>query len=75
MLKVFNHDKGKTFEIILDKLRGLKKYNVYWKLFNTKDYGVPQSRERIYIVGILKTLDKGFEFPQPVPLEITVKDV
>jgi len=72
---LLNHDKGKTFEIILDKLRALKKYNVYWKLFNTKDYGVPQSRERIYIVGILKTLDKGFEFPAPVPLEITVKDI
>ena len=72
---LINHDKGKTFEVILDKLQGLKKYNVYWKLFNTKDYGVPQSRERIYIVGILKTLDKGFQFPPPVPLDITVSDV
>ncbi len=72
---LINHDKGKTFETILDELEKLKQYNVYWKLFNTKDYGVPQSRERIYIVGIKKNIDLGFKFPKPVPLEITVRDI
>ncbi len=72
---LLNHDKGKTFEIILDKLQSLRKYNIYWKLLNTKDYGVPQSRQRIYIVGVLKNLDKGFQFPKPVSLDITVQDV
>ena len=72
---LINHDKGKTFEIILDKLTKLKTYNIYWKLFNTKNYGVPQSRERIYIVGIDKKIDNGFTFPKSVILSITVKDI
>jgi DNA (cytosine-5)-methyltransferase 1 len=72
---LINHDKGKTFEIILDELKKLKTYNVYWKLFNTKNYGVPQSRERIYIVGIDKKLDNGFRFPKEVSLDITVADI
>ena len=72
---LINHDKEKTFEIILDELKKLKTYNVYWKLFNTKNYGVPQSRERIYIVGIDKKLDNGFRFPKEVSLDITVADI
>lgn len=41
---------------------------------NAKDYGVPQNRERIFIVSILDN-DKTFHFPEPVPLEKRLKDV
>jgi len=42
-----------------------KKYNVTWKLINAKEYGVPQDRERVFIVGVKKSLKKKFEFPEP----------
>ena len=60
-----NHDNRNTLKTIL---RDLEKagYNVYWKVLNSLDYGVPQSRERVYLVGIRKDIDKQtFEFPQP----------
>lgn len=59
------HDKGKTFKIILDCLNKLKIYNIYHKVLNTKDYGIPQNRERIFIVGIRKEVQKReFNFPK-----------
>ena len=54
-----------TFKIILKKLKNIKKYNIYWKILNTKDYGIPQSRPRVFIIGILKSVQKEeFEFPK-----------
>lgn len=44
------HDKGKTLETVLNVLRELD-YNVNWKLLDSKYFGVPQSRSRVYIVG------------------------
>lgn len=49
-------------------------YDNYCKVMNAKDYGVPQNRERIFIVSILDN-DKTFHFPEPVPLEKRLKDV
>jgi DNA (cytosine-5)-methyltransferase 1 len=46
-----NHDNGKTFKIILERLNNLG-YNVSYKILNSKNFGVPQERKRIYIVGI-----------------------
>lgn len=48
-----NHDNGRTFKIILDKLLTLD-YKVAYRVLNSKDFGVPQERKRIYIVGSLK---------------------
>lgn len=70
------HDKGNTFKVIKDILNGLN-YHIKYKVLNTKDYGnVPQTRERIYIVGFKdkNKLDK-FEFPKPINLEKTIHDV
>jgi len=53
-----------AFEKILKLLKSLE-YNVSWKLLNTKDYGVPQDRKRIIIVGYHKKMGKCFDFPQP----------
>lgn len=49
---LISHDKGNTFRTILRTLDELG-YNVQWKVLNSKDYGVPQHRERVYIVGHL----------------------
>jgi len=57
------HDKGRTLEVILQKLKGLG-YTVYYKVLNTLDFGVPQKRERIFIVGFLNPI--RFIFPKPI---------
>lgn len=57
------HDKGNTFKVIKTHLEALG-YNVHAKVLNALDYGVPQKRERIYIVGFLD--DVIFKFPDPV---------
>lgn len=59
------HDKGKTFHVIRTHLEALG-YNVYAKVLNALDYGVPQKRERIIIVGFID--DVLFSFPDPVPV-------
>ena len=51
------------FEKIIKLLKDLKVYNIYYKILNTKDFGIPQNRERLYIIGIQKKYDKGFYFP------------
>ena len=57
-------NKGSYFNEILSRLENNGKYNVNWKVMNSKDYGIPQSRDRLYIIGILKTESKKeFEFP------------
>lgn len=59
------HDKGKTFKVIISHLEALG-YTVYAKVLNALDYGVPQKRERIIIVGFRDNI--LFSFPEPVPL-------
>ena len=59
------HDKGNTFRVITSHLDALG-YHVYSKVLNALDYGVPQKRERIIIVGFIN--DVKFEFPKPVPI-------
>lgn len=51
-------------------------YNTYWKVLNAKDYGVPQNRERVYLIFIKKDLDNGkFVFPEGFDNGIRLKDV
>lgn len=47
---LLNHDKGDTFEVILSALDELG-YDVEWQVLNSKDFGVPQNRERVFIIG------------------------
>lgn len=67
------HDKGKTFKVILETLNELG-YSVNYQVLNAKDFGVPQNRQRIYIVCFLED-DMTFEFPQPVEQNIKVGDI
>ncbi len=63
------------FDSILNDISELG-YNNYWKILNAKDYGVPQNRERVFIVSIRKDIDKNnFTFPSPVTLNLKLKDI
>ena len=51
-------------------------YNSYYKLLNAKDYGIPQNRERIFVISIRKDIDKkDFEFPSKQELKLKLKDM
>ncbi len=60
-----NHDKGNTFKKWINSLNELGEYNIYYKILNGLDFNIPQKRERIFIVGIRKDLNKIFNFPKP----------
>lgn len=60
------------FNAWLRKLESLGYHN-YYQVLNAKDFGVPQSRNRVFIVSILG--DYYFDFPSPIPLEYRLKDV
>lgn len=63
------------FDSILNDIKELG-YTNYWKVLNAKDYGVPQNRERVFIVSIRNDIDRNsFIFPSPVELKLKLKDV
>jgi len=59
---LLNHDGGKTFTVILSALDELG-YHVEWQVLNSKHHGVPQNRERIFIIGYLGEAPTGTVFP------------
>lgn len=62
-----SHDRGKTFLIIMNTLKKLN-YSVFYTFFKARDFGCPQNRERIYIVGFNKDkVNNTNEFRFPVP--------
>ena len=64
-----------AFDIWLKALEAIG-YNNYWKVLNAKDYGVPQNRERVFVVSIRKDVDtQGYTFPEPFKLNRRLKDV
>lgn len=68
---------GKKFKADFDKwleyLEGLG-YTNYWKVLNAKNYGVPQNRERVFVVSILGE-HEPFEWPTPIPLDKCIADI
>ena len=63
-------DNGSYFNEILRKLNNINQYNIHWKVINSKDYGIPQCRERLYIIGINKNFSKHeFIFPKVKPMK------
>jgi DNA (cytosine-5)-methyltransferase 1 len=66
------HDKGKTFKVILETLAELG-YSVNYQILNAKDFGVPQNRERIYIVCFLED-NMIFTFPKQIELNKKIHD-
>jgi len=63
----------KSFENILEMFKD-EGYVVSWKLLKASDYGVPQDRERVFIVGYHKNLKKKFVFPEPLAKKVTLKE-
>lgn len=69
------HDKGKTFKVITKTFEQLG-YNVFSQVLNSKDFGVPQNRERIYIVCFRKDISPiDFEFPTGIDKQTCIKDI
>lgn len=67
--------KDTTFKLFTDELEEYG-YNVYWKVLNAKNYGIPQNRERVYLLFIKKDLDNGkFRFPEPFDNGLRLKDL
>ena len=62
------------FNIVLGSLSRLG-YNNYYSVLNAKDYGIPQNRERVFIVSIRQDIDKGFTFPRKQELTLRLKDI
>lgn len=51
-------------------------YNCYWKVLNAKNYGIPQNRDRVFIVSVRKDIDNfEFHFPQSIELKLRLKDL
>lgn len=86
---LLSDSSGKTFQRWIDYLGGKSvngtqtmfpeenavPYHVYYQVLNAKDYGVPQNRERIFIIGIRDDEDNNFNFPKPFELKKRLKDV
>jgi DNA (cytosine-5)-methyltransferase 1 len=70
------HDKGRTLNVVEETLDELG-YNVFYQVLNAKDFGVPQNRERIYIVGVnrRKLGNTRFVFPKPKFSKTKVGDI
>lgn len=70
-----NHDRGKTFKIIKKTLNDLG-YRVFYKILNSKDFGVPQNRERIYIVAFREDISPNkFIFPEKIDDTKVIADI
>lgn len=69
------HDKGRTFNVIKNAFKQIG-YTVYSEILNSKDFGVPQNRERIYIVAFRNDINsEGFSFPIGTNSTTCIKDI
>lgn len=73
---IINHDGGRTFKRIQDELDEIG-YKVFYKILNSQDYGVPQRRNRMFLVGVRKDCFdvKEFEYPEKQELKVTTQDL
>ena len=69
---LLSHDSGNTWDVIKNTFEDYCGYNIYFKTLNSKEYGIPQHRERIFCIGFKDKTD--FTFPCAVPLEYRMYD-
>ena len=69
---LLSHDKGKTWKVIQEVFKSLN-YKIYSQVLNSKHFGVPQNRNRVFVVGF-KNQKTKFEFPARIPLETKMQD-
>ncbi len=75
---LINHNNGETFKTICDVLSKELNYNIFYKVIKASDFGRPQHRPRVYIVGFNNDLVKTkepFSFPEAIPLNMTMSDI
>jgi DNA (cytosine-5)-methyltransferase 1 len=72
---LINHNNGKTIKEILDLLTDDNLYDVDYKLLNSMNYNVPQKRERVFIIGLLKEKNLKFTFPEKNKKIICLKEI
>jgi len=71
---LIRHDNGETMRVISSTLKDLG-YNIYDKILNTSNFGLPQNRQRIYIVGFRKDISiEEFNFPTPVKEKVSLNE-
>lgn len=68
---LYNHDKGRTWSVMCDIFKELG-YDIHYRVLNSKDYGIPQHRERVFCVGFRDITD--FSFPAPIELNYRMYD-
>lgn len=71
---LLQHDKGKTFATIKHVIEDELGYSFFYKIIRASDFGVPQHRPRLFMVGF-KNKDVDFKFPKPKKLKLTMSDV
>ena len=69
---LFKHDKGRTWEVVYNTFKDYCGYDIHYQLLNARDYGIPQTRERLYCIGFRKKTK--FKFPAPIPLKYKMYD-
>lgn len=69
---LFKHDDGKTWEVIHNTFRDYCGYDIHYQLLNARDYGIPQTRERLFCIGFKKKTE--FKYPAPIPLNYKMYD-
>jgi DNA (cytosine-5)-methyltransferase 1 len=69
---LFKHDHGRTWEVIYNTFRDYCGYDVHYQLLNARDYGIPQTRERLYCIGFKTPTE--FKYPSPIPLKYKMFD-
>ena len=72
---LLTHDNGNTIQKIIDELNSNLLYNISYKCLDASKYDVPQKRERVFIVGVLKSINRSFEFPEESLTKKVLKDV
>jgi DNA (cytosine-5)-methyltransferase 1 len=72
---LLTHDKGKTIDKIIRTLNKNDLYNISYKCLDASKYDVPQKRERVFIVGVIKSISRSFEFPKESEKKIVLRDV
>ena len=69
---VLNHDGGRTWATMMQSFEKTG-YRYYHRVLNARDYGIPQNRERLFVVGFVS--ERDFRFPDPIPLQTTMQDL
>lgn len=72
---LLNHDNGKTFKTIKSIIEEELNYSFYFKIIKASDFGLPQHRPRLFMVGFANDTLNSYKFPQSIPLKITMSDV